>query len=316
MKNSIQDLFKKNRYKEKQIFLFCNAILLVVVMASVWLSFTSNNSENTIANFETSGINATVPTTEIPDIQATEETVALVETTIPNTEKVTIPPETTTIPMEPENPYPLKHIIKQGDSWYSLSEKYFSTNDYAAAIAYTNDRSITDYAFVGETIIIESEYSLINAMSEINSIDEPNEYNEVHTFLKGKYGYSYGTRPNPAIDITVDKNCTGKNYTGKVDTSNFEFIGNHVITAYDPYCTHCCSGTGIMASGVHAINGYSVAAEYPIGTTLYIEGYGFYVVEDRGVTGKHIDIAAPSHEACGPLTKSSVAVYIVPNNNQ
>ena len=100
-----------------------------------------------------------------------------------------------------------------------------------------------------------------------------------------------------------------------MDTSAFEYIGNHVITGYDPYCKHCCSGTGLMASGNYAINGYSVAASYPFGTTLYIEGYGFYVVEDRGVDGKHIDIAAPSHEACYAITNNSVAVYIVPNNN-
>ena len=49
------------------------------------------------------------------------------------------------------------------------------------------------------------------------------------------------------------------------------------------------------------------------GTTIYVEGYGYYVVEDRGPRDGIIDIASPNHEACGPVTKRGVNVYIVPN---
>lgn len=314
MKNFIQELFKKSRRKEKQVFLLCNIVLLVTVMAGMWSAYNPDSGQLIFPP----SVNANAISPDDSTNLSTEETVLTESTTTPN-EEATIPTETTptetTEVTESEDPYPIYHVVEQGDSWYSLSEEYFSTTDYAGAIAYINGREMTDYIFIGETIRIESKEFLDTAKTEID-MTEPGYYeDEVLSFLRGKYGYSYGNRPNPAIDITVGKDSNGRNHTGEVDTSTFEYVGEHKITGYDPYCTHCCSGTGLMASGVYAINGYSVAAGYPIGTTLYIEGYGFYVVEDKGVSGKHIDIAAPSHEACYALTNTSVRVYIVPNNN-
>lgn len=125
--------------------------------------------------------------------------------------------------------------------------------------------------------------------------------------------YSYGERVTPAVEI--DTSIGVKNNTGYVDTYEYTCIGKYIITGYTPTCTHCCAGgKGITASGVKAIPGYSVAADdsIPFGTTLYIEGYGYYVVEDRGVSGNHIDIAANTHEECYALTNKEVNVYIVP----
>ena len=128
--------------------------------------------------------------------------------------------------------------------------------------------------------------------------------------------FKYGQRMNPAVDITVPDTDNMKNYTDEVDTSNFTLVGAWTVTGYTPGCVHCCdSSEGITASGVKAICGYTVAAgrSLPFGTTIYIEGYGFYVVEDRGPKDGLIDISCPTHEACGPVTKRGVNIYIVPN---
>ena len=56
---------------------------------------------------------------------------------------------------------------------------------------------------------------------------------------------------------------------------------------------------GITASGTRADWG-TIAADtsrYPFGTIMYIEGYGYGKVEDRGgkIKGEHIDLYFPSH---------------------
>lgn len=312
MKNFIQELFKKGRRREKQIFLFSNIVIFILVMGLVWGSY--NPDDNTITFPPSVGVSASdIGSKPTDTTDQTENTTNSTEgiTTDP-TESTTQPPTETTEPTESKDEWPKYHTVVKGDTWYNLSIRYFKTDEYADALAYINDRRITDYIFIGETLTIGSESYLIQIAGAIKNDDFSENY---HFFEAGPFGYKYGERSNPAIDITVSKDCTGKNYTEEVDTSTFEYVGKHVITGYDPHCTHCCKGTGLMASGNYAINGYSIAASYPLGTTLYIEGYGFYMVEDRGVSGKHIDIAAPSHQDCYALTSNSVAVYIVPNNN-
>lgn len=311
MKNFFQELFKKGRRKEKQIFLFSNIVVLVLVMGLIWSSYDPDNG--TISFPPSVGVSAsdidTKPTENTNTTDPTENTTNPTEGSTDQTENTTQPSTDAT---ESKDEWPKYHKVVKGDTWYNLSMTYFKTDEYADAIAYSNNRTLTDYIFIGEALKIESEEYLIQLVAEIRENQEKEKY---YNFEAGPFGYKYGERSNPAIDISIPKDCTGKNYTGEVDTSTFEYVGKHVITGYDPHCTHCCSGTGLMASGNYAINGYSIAASYPLGTTLYIEGYGFYMVEDRGVSGKHIDIAAPSHQDCYALTSNSVAVYIVPNNN-
>lgn len=127
--------------------------------------------------------------------------------------------------------------------------------------------------------------------------------------------YRFGTRMTPSVKIYPENGV--KNWTEEVDTSGFKYAGRYKITGYTPKCVHCCgSDKGICASGVEAISGYSVAAgnEFKFGTTLYIEGYGFYVVEDRGNLGQNvIDIACPDHDTCYAITHGAINVYVVPN---
>ena len=75
---------------------------------------------------------------------------------------------------------------------------------------------------------------------------------------------------------------------------------------------------GQTASGVMARPG-TIAADtqlYPFGTILYIEGYGYGRVEDRGgaIKGKHIDLYFRTHHQAmrwGKQTKS-VRVWLPP----
>lgn len=111
------------------------------------------------------------------------------------------------------------------------------------------------------------------------------------------------------------------NYTNGVDVTsdNFKYLGDYDITGYTPKCVHCCGNDrGITASGTVATRGRTVATykDIPFGTTLYIKGYGFYKVEDRGAFKQDtIDISCSSHEECYDITSNDIEVYIVNNDS-
>ncbi len=83
------------------------------------------------------------------------------------------------------------------------------------------------------------------------------------------------------------------------------YLGVYTVTGYDIDCPHC-QGKYVnqSASGVQLTPGRSVAMckDFPFGTEIYIEGLGFYVVEDRGVGPGQIDVACSSHSECYALT--------------
>jgi hypothetical protein len=58
-------------------------------------------------------------------------------------------------------------------------------------------------------------------------------------------------------------------------------------------------------------------AYYPFGTEIYVPGYGWGVVQDRGRAIKgpnRLDLLMPSHGACNDWGRQRVRVEIVPNS--
>lgn len=83
-------------------------------------------------------------------------------------------------------------------------------------------------------------------------------------------------------------------------TGHWVPLGEYRLTFYCN-CKRCCGrwAGGPTASGKMPAEGRTVACgSLPLGTRILIAGQGEYVVEDRGVKGKHIDIYMASHSAC------------------
>lgn len=86
---------------------------------------------------------------------------------------------------------------------------------------------------------------------------------------------------------------------------NAKYLGTYTVTGYDLWCAHCQGRwVGVTASGISPEVGRTVAMcdQFAFGTEIYIEGLGFYTVEDRGVGLGKIDVACDSHADCYALT--------------
>jgi 3D (Asp-Asp-Asp) domain-containing protein len=86
-------------------------------------------------------------------------------------------------------------------------------------------------------------------------------------------------------------------------------------TAYEPGYRSNGKWAGITAMGTKLRHGV-VAVDprvIPLGTRLYVDGYGFAVAEDTGgaIKGKRIDLLYPTYEAAMRFGRQQVKVYIL-----
>ena len=96
-----------------------------------------------------------------------------------------------------------------------------------------------------------------------------------------------------------------------VPAERWESLGIWTLTAYCPL--ECCNGKGrawTTASGAPMEAGKTVAVGgLPFGTELMINGQ-VYVVQDRGVKGKHADILFPDHDSALAFGVKKAEVFI------
>ena len=99
---------------------------------------------------------------------------------------------------------------------------------------------------------------------------------------------------------TVQSQPASNNY----ETYNQSYSGTYIITAY--------TWTGnTMANGEYPYVGCAASSDFPIGTTLYIEGIGTYVVNDVCPTSGVIDLYMNTYDECIQFGRKSANVYVI-----
>lgn len=106
---------------------------------------------------------------------------------------------------------------------------------------------------------------------------------------------------------------TGVTQSSVINSNSYDgsYLGAYMLTAYCN-CSTCCGkwAGGGTASGTYPTAGRTVAADLPFGTQLLING-NVYTVEDRGVSGNHIDIYFNSHSEALAFGLQYADVYIL-----
>jgi len=100
----------------------------------------------------------------------------------------------------------------------------------------------------------------------------------------------------------------GAEYEPAEEAPEMEYLGTFEMTAYE-WTGYPC------ANGNYPEVGYTVACNsLPLGTTVYIEGVGYRVVEDRGAewhSSNWMDLYLGDVDSCYQWGIRSVEVYIV-----
>ena len=83
-------------------------------------------------------------------------------------------------------------------------------------------------------------------------------------------------------------------------------LGHYTLTAYEWTGNTCTNGE-------YPSKGYTIACNsLPLGTRVYIEGYGFYTVEDRGgMADNVIDIYLGDYDECIEFGVQEADVYLI-----
>lgn len=100
-------------------------------------------------------------------------------------------------------------------------------------------------------------------------------------------------------------------------TQNFKNLGSFRLSFYCT-CEKCCGAyaTGLTKSGTTVTEGRTIAVDpkvIPLGSRVYINGYGVFIAEDVGSAIKEnkIDIAVGNHEQALKLGIDEATVYLL-----
>ena len=100
-------------------------------------------------------------------------------------------------------------------------------------------------------------------------------------------------------------------------TQNFKNLGSFRLSFYCT-CEKCCGAyaTGLTKSGTTVTEGRTIAVDpkvIPLGSRVYIDGYGVFIAEDVGsaINENKIDIAVGNHEQALKLGIDEATVYLV-----
>ena len=107
---------------------------------------------------------------------------------------------------------------------------------------------------------------------------------------------------NQSTEETVDEETT----TNTAETPKLTYLGNLKITGYTSTGSPTASGEYPYVGGVAMSSGYDL----PFNTKIYIEGIGYFTINDTGCSYGVVDVFCNSESECYNLT-SYADVYIV-----
>lgn len=184
-----------------------------------------------------------------------------------------------------------------GTFWTSPSDyinlnKQINSNNYSSTNKYAIEDGVNIYSEASDSSKVLDQ-SLKNTEFEV--VEERNNWSLITT----QDGYAF---------IHTDKLSD----TEIKDEPKWESLGTFKLTYYDAHPC-CATGNGVTASGRKATVGRTIAMSKkyaPLGAHVMINGHE-YVVDDRGVTGRTVDILVNTHSEARKLGVKHAEVFIL-----
>ena len=199
-------------------------------------------------------------------------------------------------------------------SLWGIAKNHYGNGALYGAIAVYNGISAQAMIHPGDVLKIQNDAELEAIAVSYSAPEETTQETVETTPAPVTYNSSIGYGASSFDgEMNVEEAVAIIKDQPSIDTTGMTYMGNWRITGYDPHCDHCCGKhNGITASGNQAEFGVTAGCNnLPLGTKIYVEGYGVFRVDDRGGMSKnHIDIAAPSHDACYQMT-GYANVYVI-----
>lgn len=185
--------------------------------------------------------------------------------------------------------------------------------DNEAAGADTGYADGSETSGAGEGYADGQDNSAVSEPSESVSYVGDSEYTDNTDEWYEDEGY-IKPMPEPAVSEpeaaeTGEADASGD---GEVLGESLTYLNTWTISFYCP-CVACTnSGNGITASGTYAQPWHTAATDgLELGTTLYVDGLGYFVVEDRGTSYGWLDVFVADHNEALNLGLQSREVYLV-----
>ncbi|WP_368252158.1 3D domain-containing protein [Enterococcus sp. 2201sp1_2201st1_B8_2201SCRN_220225] len=185
----------------------------------------------------------------------------------------------------------IEHTVTSSDTLWGLSMKYYGSDDYIDTIAKDNKIADTDMIYDGEVLTINTDSSATKASTENTETTTKTE------------------AATTTAETTETTTTDSANYSGT--TMYME------STAYSSDPADTLGGGTITATGQNLLeNPMAVAVDpsvIPLGTHLYVEGYGEAYAVDTGsaIQGNIIDVHFSTYEQCVAWGRRQVKVTII-----
>lgn len=197
-----------------------------------------------------------------------------------------------------------QYIIQDNEKHQSFLLDEVDKTMYVTATKGLNVRAVpTIDSTPLDTFTYGEEVNVIGSKAEDNGNEWTLiEYDSNFAFVWSEYLTTDAPKMNPSISYYDEHNVSNE----ESSSSEMTYLGNYMCTAYEWTGSPC-------ANGNYPTEGYTVACNsLPFGTQIYIDGYGYYTVEDRGGGGDNwIDIYMGDESSCYDFGVRYLDVYLV-----